>query len=307
MKKQLLILAAALSFCACTDDSEEFEVINNLPVFTAETDAAETRTQLDGLKFLWNKGDQVTMYLKNYLPIDYQVTAGEGTTRATLTPTRQEDAGAPLWKHNIAVYSKFSRIKLTYRDSEHTYYIGNIEFPQDCIYGKDGSEPGSGMPMIAVSTDDQLQFKNMGAVLKFKVRAGNGSFGPHTRLWKIKVRGLNNEFLSGGAIAAYESNTGALKKVEPGRNYAVNAKRENDEDFILSETTATEIYLIIPPTNFTKGMQIELYDDHSDDMTLKTKPLNIERNKMYVFPEIEFIPFKMGGTLPDIHPEPASL
>lgn len=310
MKKQLLTLfSAALLFTACSNDIEEFEVVNNKPTFTAQTDVTNTRTSLgEGNKILWSENDNLAMFLKNTTIQQYKVTAGVGTDRATISPITPGNAGEATFMHNIALYPyNNASLKL----EGNNYSVSGINFPTDWIC-TETSENGpfvsclKDMPMVAVSSNNNLQFQNLGAVLKFRVKAGKNLFGTFTKLWGIKLVGNNNETLSGNPFALFDKNDGSFNSLQfPQPNTSVNVKREKDKDFILNETTAKDIYVVIPPTNFTKGMQVLLYDDHGDEMKLETKPIKFERNKLYVFPEIPFVPFKMGGTLPGIKPEPA--
>lgn len=295
MKKQLLTLfGAALLFAACSSDSDDIaEVKNSKPVFTAQTEI-ETRTSLgEGNNILWSEGDQVTVFLKNSASQRYNVTEGAGTNKAKLTPDVLGEAGVSDWMHNVAIYP--------YRGGEwvspHTitmsgnnYVIGEVDFYTNQRYVEGRNSFGEKfMPMVAVSENENLNFKNVGAVLKLNIKAGhNTDYQRYDETIKeIKISGAD---ISGVADVTVDENGNSTVAMTSNVNHHVTLAPQNDF-IMLSRETAKSFYVVIPPTEFKNGITFEIKDKDGRIMTKTTKPITVKRNQLISLPEFELLTY----------------
>lgn len=137
---------------------------------------------------------------------------------------------------------------------------------------------------VAYSTDDlhaggSLQFKNIAAVVKFKIHEDNDD------VRKVRLDALNGEDMSGKATVTFESD-GSFNTASVHANSESCVILESESDLVPSKT----YYMAIKPGTYEGGFKITLVRNDGSYRSIKNTTSNtLERNDLMDF-----------GTLPSI-------
>lgn len=262
---------------------ERKSTINNKCIYAQiEENENSTRTYMDNYNVLWSENDQITAFMKTSLGLKYQVESEDvGTCSAKFTKVSIEDNdhlyGGVEWEHNVAYYPYDENLKCVKGDQ---CYILTVDFPQIQTYAENSFGNGA-FPMIAVSPDNILTFRNLLGGIKLFLR-GNSV------IEKIKIEGNTNELLSGSAeVISYVDWTKkpdvkmmseAMRSVELNCGEGVELQEDYAKVFIVS----------IPPTNFLNGFTVTITDVDDREMIVKSTSKNcVYRSSLLVMPDIQ--------------------
>jgi hypothetical protein len=179
MKKALSLLFAALCFAACLEEKllPEIQSDNN-DLYTSMESIDATKTSMDEYNnVLWSENDQIVAFMKTTLGIKYQVKEQYiGTTTGGFSKVQNASSGDDLESgqeidHNVVLYPYSDQVWCMKYDNSTpaNAYKLNVILPETQIYAENSFANGA-FPMVAVSTDNQLTFKNIcgGVKLQFK-------------------------------------------------------------------------------------------------------------------------------------------
>ena len=155
----LLVLPALTLSCTGERHSEE-GVLTTLRAGIEQP--YQTRTQLsepyEGIyKTLWADGDAIGVFDAGSLPSEFVLAAGAGTNSGVFAGTLLSDALLAVYPYSICGSISGSEVSVTLPE-EQTYREGNI--------------PSGAYPMVAVSSDSALEFRNLSSILKVSM-SGN--------------------------------------------------------------------------------------------------------------------------------------
>lgn len=161
---------------------------------------SSSRTKLENLDIFWQMGDHLGIFLKRSEATKYLLKEGAGSMKATF----QADSTAPVaggmeLTRNIAVYPYAA--DLTAGETEAGYTVWNVEVPAEQRYANNSFAPGS-FPMVAVSENASLAFKNVCGLLK-PIPPGKGISQPTRTASCTSIRQLPTE----AAVASVLSKT----------------------------------------------------------------------------------------------------
>ena len=275
-----LFLAAACGKEAVTPEGgNEGEVVTPAPEyavsFTAYTENASDSKATIGtntsgnLQTFWEDGDEISVYSSNYAVSDntrqsYKFTTAltENSTSATFGYVGEEEfaegnyfAVYPYFKDNKAVnYEQFRMDKFDVPEAQ-TLVAGGFD--------------RSAMFMTAYSENlDELHFKNVVALVKFKVADDDVISG---------VIDAVGDLISGRFLAEIDQETLEPSLSEYNENTTYNYVTFSAEDSA-PLTAGVEYYVAVRPTELSSGFHIYL-----NDVLVKSYPTveAFERNKIY--------------------------
>ena len=301
MKKRFYLLMFAVfgMLASCSNDDITDGNVQKKPkrVFMAETEMpADTRTLLNPDNYvLWTWGDHISIFDQSPILEEYELTEGAGTNMGKFSYIENPfdgdfQAGTEL-NDVIAIYPHNTNNKVTYNGDGSYLIPGSIPLVQNY---EEHTLPYGALPMVAVSKDNNLKFKNMGAIIELKVK----SAVPNLVLHKISINSKEKERLFIGGRCSFtvyaDGKEPNVKVLYPYQDVvALDCNKT-----VLSDTDAKTFRIAVAPTNFVNGFTITLFTDKGVSQTFEAKPTDLKRNQLLAMPEIVFAPEVIVPELP---------
>ncbi len=296
MKRLLTLLALVLCSCAETFVGEKIARPNNenLPDLTAsfaEEDA--TRIYIENGKYLrWNENDRLTVFFGNTLNRQYKFNGKTGDNSGTfsLVPSGELGTGNAFDSiYALYPYNESARI------SDEGVILLTLPATQlyaENSFGKDANT------MIAVTEnveDTFLAFKNACGYLKLKLYDPDGG-----GLKSVTIKGNNNEKIAGAATATIAFGEAPVVTLLEDATDSITL--DCGDGILLGTTaeTATELWIVLPETIFTKGITIIATD--VDGGTFEKSTSNevvISRNTIQPMAALEFVAEPSAPIIPN--------
>lgn len=278
-------LMAILAITVACQKNESFPLEADTTLYATMEEVTSTRTMLDdNNNVLWSDGDQIVAFLKTSLGLKYQVTPESvGKAAARFTKVSSENsgdlyAGSEL-SHNVAYYPYSNTVSCLKSGDD---YELSVILPTEQTYTANSFGNGS-LPMVAVSEDNNITFKNVCGGIKLQLK------GAQT-VTSIKLEGKNGEKLSGTAtVTAYTDETKPAITMESGASTAVTLNCSSGVQ--LNESTVTEFIIALPPVLFSKGFTVTVTDADGKTYTLETDKSNtVMRSSLLIMPALMIDP-----------------
>lgn len=284
MKRLLsILLAASLCFAACQNIEQlVLEVADDVLSAQIEQDEVTKTVLGESNKILWSENDQIVAFMKTSYGHKYQIQPSfAGKTYADFSKVSSangDDISAGMeWDHIVAYYPYAEEISCAKADDSYTL---DVELPAEQTYAEN-SFGNATFPMVAVSDDNDITFKNVCGGIKLLLKGTQ-------KITSITIQGKNNEILSGSAtVTAY--NYGTPDITMTGTDAASQSVTLNcgTEGIQLNENTATEFIISLPPVVFTEGFTINMTDSESNTYTVGTNEENsVLRSSLLVMPVV---------------------
>ena len=276
-------IAASAMIVACQKTEENFEQSDAHELHASiEADGASKTVLDENNNIRWSEGDQIVAFMKTSLGLKYQLKdsyIGETSGYfSKVSSGSSDDLGAGMeWDHIVAYYPYAESIKCA--KSGDNYQISVI-LPTEQTYAPDSFGNGS-WPMIAVSNDNDITFKNVCGGMKLQLKGTQ-------KVVAIKLEGKNSEKLSGAAtVTAYtDGETKPAITMASGASTSVTLNCGSGVQ--LNESTATEFILALPPVLFSKGFTVTVTDDSGNPYTVETDKANtVLRSSLLVMPDFK--------------------
>ena len=271
-----LLVLACLS--ACQKNEMSAPVAKGEVLYATIEDVASTRTVKDeNNNIRWSEGDQIIAFMNSTLGVKYQVlpsSVGETSASFEEVSAGGLNAGTEL-EHIVAYYPYSSSVKIARSGNNYTL---NAVLPSEQIYAPESFGNGT-FPMIAVSSTNNLTFKNVCGAMKLQLKGTQ-------KVASIKVEGKNNERLSGAAsITAYAD--GNKPAITMSSDASTSVVLNCGSGIQLNETEATEFIITLPPTLFTKGFVVTISDAAGNRSLIETDKSNeVKRSSVLVMPAV---------------------
>ena len=239
-----LCTVAVLALASCKKDNKpQGNVPENGFLATVEANQGNGgRTHLVGTEVQWNAGDQIVVRNGNGATATYRLTAGENTTEGTFLSSEDDnDFFQPTY---TAVYPATGNTVT----GEGT---ATITLPATQSYAANSFANGA-MPMMAVSGEQTLAFKNMLGGICFPMTGDNLTV---TRL--VLTSNSANDHLSGVFAADYNNGQPTLTYTSGGAN---SITLDCGAGVTLDATTATDFTIMVPAGSLANGFKLEAYN-----------------------------------------------
>lgn len=294
MKKSIISLVSiAAIFVGCqTELLTELESTKKSASFEASTEVFEpqTKTSMTPEKYVvWSSGDHIAIFQGSTLANEYAVNeASVGTSNSTFTRVMSSGddfyAGTEL-PCNVALYPYSNNLSLTgtMENDGTAYKVTGFMLPGTQEYAT-GSFANGAFPMVAVTEareDHNLLFKNVLGTMKLQLK------GTQT-VTSIKIEGKNNEKLSGAAtVTAYTNNLTPVITITGTDDASKSVTLDCGNGVLLSESTATDFYIALPPVLFSQGFTVTVTDSEAETYTIESNTANtVLRSSILVMPAV---------------------
>ena len=242
---------------------------------------AETKTSLDGNHIMWAVSDGIYLF--------------DGTAPRAFTSTNGSVAATVNFEGNAVDAANYYSVYPSGKIST----VGGKKVIATSIPTFQTATANTFAPKanvaVAYATSDPtgdgaLQFKNIGAVVKFKINASN------TDVRKVRLDAIGGEDLSGAMNVTFESD---------GSFNAASVPAESESCVILESDTdlnpANTYYMAVKPGTYADGFKITLIrDDGSFRSINNPASITLARNDLMDFGDLPAIPSWKSATVDNI-------
>lgn len=280
-KTFLTVLSIVFALTACQKNEKYILSSEGSVLSAAIEEVSATKTYMDDDNNIrWSEGDQVLAFMQSSLGIKYQVLSdyvGKTLGKFSKVSTDYSDdlyAGFEL-DHNVVYYPYSDDVCIEKSGDNYTL---NVILPTEQAYSENSFGNGA-MPMLAVSEDNDVIFKNVCGGIKFQIKGNK-------KITAIKLEGKNNESLSGAAIlTAYTD--GTKPSIEMSSDAAASVTLDCGVGVQLGEDNITEFIIVLPPVVFKNGFTVSVTDSESNTYTIESNRTNsVRRSSLLVMPVI---------------------
>ena len=231
----------------------------------------ETRVYLDEtIKILWDQNDPISIFNKTTRNQQYEFTGNTGDNagsfkEVTNAATNPPSPGEPL-AFICAVYPYQNSTNIN-REGVMTLTLPEIQTYREGSFG-----PGANT-MVSATEDNLLKFKNVGGYLALQL------YGEGVSISSIKLEGNNDELLSGKANLTPAVGSHPIIAMEKTAGKSITLKCDKPVELKSKKEDATQFWMVVPPTDFTKGITMTVTDSDGNEIVKSTPvSLSIARN-----------------------------
>lgn len=276
-------LLTLLAISCVKEQQEIIQTTSDDPVFYAtieKTGDPETRVYVDDkLRVLWNSNDRVSIFNKYTYNQEYRFSGEDGDNAGSFykVPNDEFVTGNPL-DLVYAVYPYQESTKIS-NDGQITVILPSTQSYRENSFGQEANT------MISATEDNQLLFKNLCGYLSIKL------YGDNVTVASISLKGNNNEPLSGKAYVTTSVGNAPSMSFDASATNEITLSFDSPITLGTTVETATTIWLVLPPTIFSKGFTITVSDNNKGSFEKATsKEFVIKRNTLSKMSALEVVP-----------------
>ena len=238
--------------------------------FEQPEDAATKVYANEELCLRWDADDRVSIFNQSTYNGQYRFLGETGANAGEFEKVEGGEfvTGNPI-EHYVSFYP-YSEETVINEHEQITYFFPAEQFYRDASFGLKAN------PMISVTDDNVLLFKNAGGFLTFSLY-GEGSVN------SIVLQGNRDELISGVGVVwmSSEGTPSVSMFYDPSAPSAqVVLTCETPVALSSSEDAAKEFWFVIPPTNFYQGFTITVNTTVGTFKKKTAKNITIERNRI---------------------------
>lgn len=280
MNKLFVATVIATSLTACQQESFEVRTDSDNYYASVEAFATGTKTVLgENRSVVWSSEDRIAIFEGKDVGQAYQVLdsyVGKSSGEFAEVEGLVTDGTDAAIEGSIAVYPFNEDLTVTSGDNGD-YVIEGVTFPSEQKYVA-GSFSDEAFPMVAVTSDKNLSFKNVGGVLKLSL---TGSYSVSS----ITLTGNSGELLSGPATVTLGPD--GIPSAIMSDDASTSVSLVCDPAVQLDSETATEFYISIPPTEFEAGFTVTIADCEGSTKTKIAENHNkVSRSSILKMPDL---------------------
>ena len=276
MKKCLILAGCALMLAlSCAKETDAPEALQKGgETFYATTESVDAKVFADDqLRVLWHENDLVSIFNKYTFNKPYKFNGSTGDNAGSFSEVPSGDFvtgnALPLV---YAIYPYDAETSIS-NDG-----IISLKFPATQTYTKNSFGLGAN-PMVSVSEDNNLLFKNVGGYLMLKFY-GEACIKTIELQSTQKIAGAAavTMDLNGTPVITMADNASSTITLDCGAGILVGSTEEN----------YTEFWFALPPVSFNRGFTVKVTDVYGQSFSKKTNnALTIERNHLEKMAPIE--------------------
>lgn len=273
MKNHLLgafLCALLVSGCNKYDVSVTESADNRARIFTATFEQSATRTFVeDGTLLRWTAEDRISLFDGNTLNCQYKFDGETGENAGTFSPVDNKYGTGNALTANYSIYPYASDVKISESG------VITAVLPAEQHYAENSFGLGANT-MVAVTEDKDdtfLGFKNVCGYLKLQL------YGDDVTVKSITLEGNENETIAGKGVITSVYGQDPIVAMSDDAIGSITLNCGEGVRLGSSAETATEFWLVVPPTGFEDGFTITVADIYGGTFEKSTsKSISIERN-----------------------------
>ncbi len=281
--KKGVFLQSLIGLLAMSCSVQELDTPSAAPseddVFYASLESAsgpDTKVYIDeDIKILWDEGDRISIFNKTTLNQQFKFAGETGDNSGFFSRvSAPSGTGSPLG-YVCAVYPYQSSTSMS------SSGVLSLTLPAVQPYREDTFGLGANT-MVSATETNTLNFKNVGGYLALKF------YGDDVTIASIKLEGNNGERLSGKATVRPSVGADPNITMSSTAGTSITLNCENPVDVGTTKEDATIFWMVVPPTNFTKGFKLTVTDPDGNVYVKETSAnLSIARNGVLRIAAIE--------------------
>ena len=272
-------LATAL-VASCSVQEEDFKTPQQEDViyYASFEQPAEEGTRVyanEDLLLRWTADDRVSIFGKITYNQQYKFLGETGDNSGGFGKVDGAEyvTGNPI-SHTVSVYPYQASTKITEDE------VLSVTLPAEQHYAENSFGLGAST-MVSVSSDNVLQYKNVGGFLRISL------YGGGALVESITLKGNNGEKLAGKAFVSMPLD---------GVPAVTMTDEATDEITLICETPvllgstadhSTDFWFVVPPVTFAKGFTVTINQDGSVSEKSTTKIITVDRNALSKMAPIE--------------------
>lgn len=287
MKKIISIISLFALFAnSCSQEEINSSSPTNSIKFTASFEQNESRTYVEeGSLLRWTAEDQISLFNGTTLNRQFKFDGETGDNAGTFSPVNTPWGTGNDLTTNYAVYP----YALTNKISESGVVTATL--PAEQSYAENSFGVGDNV-MVAVTQDLDdtfLKFNNVCGYLKLQV------YGNDVTVKSITLTGNSNEKIAGNAtITSAYGGKPTTRMTDAATETITLECGENGVAIGTTAETATDFWMVVPPTRFDSGFTITITDINNKVFTKSTSnKIVVERNVIKPMSAFEVKPIEL--------------
>lgn len=276
---------AATLVASCSTQEMDFQTpIPDETVFYATFEQpTEEGTKVyanEDLLLRWTADDRVSIFNRITYNQQYKFTGETGDNAGGFRKVDTDEfiTGNDI-PHVVSVYPYKELTKIS--ESE----VLTVSLPAEQSYAQKSFGLGDNT-MVSVSSDNVLQYKNVGGYLMLKL------YGEGISVSSITLRGNNGEKLAGKASVTMPLNGVPTVTMENDATTDITLNCDNPVLLGSTDEQYVEFWLVVPPVTFTNGFEIRVVDINGNVYERSTsKSISIERNTLSKMEPFDIRPY----------------
>ena len=228
-----------------------------------------TRVYVDeNVKLRWDADDRISLFRSTWNE-QWRFTGNAGDNAGEIKSASTQFGTGDDIDFRCAVYPYQSSTKI----DDNNYNILKLTLPEKQTYRKGSFGRGANtMVSVTEEKDNLLNFKNVGGYLVFNF------YGDGVSVSSIKIEGRDGEILSGEATMP--AAIGVIPKITMASTTGTSITLTCDNVALdASEEKATEFWMVVPPTTFSKGFKLTVTGADGKELEIESdKELSVVRN-----------------------------
>ena len=282
MKKTILIFVAFM-FCHTGCQRVEIEKIQNHTQLTASIEqfAGHTKTYLEDLNVFWEHDDCIAVFDNSTAKSCYRINRDAvGSTSGLFDSVSLPEEGTGDLMDGCIAYYPYSPL-VSCEQSEKGFILSGLQMPGLQTF-KENTIAQNHLPMAAQSDNlDNLSFRNICGIIKIQL-LGEGT------ITSVTVSGNSDEVLSGEMQVQLDKGSEPIAIMSASGSKSVTLDC-GESGVVLSETEPTVFMIVLPPTEFSNGLEVVITDSDGNSETIRTeKKNNLKRSKILSMPVVEY-------------------
>lgn len=252
MKKIVLLFAAAAAIAACTKEAEKTNGAKELVSmsFTTIGDPITRSSLNENFGIVWSSDDKISVF------------SGSGTNTTFEVESLSQNGSVATFRGLAEVSPEYYALFPAQEAASISGGVISATLSPDQQAVKDSFGPSANLSVGKVEASEELQLKNVGAILGVQLQAGSGATG-------IRLESIGGESLSGSAAISYNNG-------EP----EANISSGNDYVQLTSASALEEgtYYFVVYPGSYAQGFRIIFTKPGYSATMTSGKALTLARN-----------------------------
>ena len=266
------IAAALVASCSTREMDFQTPIQDDVVFYASFEQPAEEGTRVyanEDLLLRWTADDRVSIFNKITYNQQYVFTGETGDNAGGFRKVDSDEfvTGNTI-SHVVSVYPYQDATKIT--ESE----VLTVTLPAEQSYAENTFGLGANT-MVSVSSDNVLQYKNVGGYLMLKL------YGEGVSVESITLKGNNGEKLAGKASISMPLDGTPTAVMANDATSEITLKCTTPVQLGATEDNCTQFWFVLPPISFSKGFTIAVNASNGVLFEKSTsKSVAIERNRL---------------------------
>ena len=261
-------IAAAL-VASCSVQEKDFNVVQpDSAKFYASFEQLDTKVFVnEDLLLRWTADDRISIFNKQTAGQEYKFAGQTGDDSGEFEKVGSGAASGSALDNVIAVYP--------YQAGTAVSESGAISlaFPAEQTYAQNSFGLGAN-PMVSVSADENLQFKNVGGYLKVSI------FGCGYSVSSITLKGNNGEKIAGNATVTMPLDGVPTVEMAEDAGTEITLTCAEPVSLGVSAAESVDFWFVVPPVTFSKGFTVSV--KHQEGVTTRSTDKSVTINRNYL-------------------------